>query len=535
MRALSRFQTAALLVTPMFATASAIAGSVPRAGSVSTDTVSIGSASVAEGNSGAARAVAVRVTLATPATSTVSVTATLSPGTATAGTKSPADYKPWSKAKTLTFKSGQTAKSVTVSVIPDTTGEGDETAIITLSDPSSGLSLGASTGTVTIIDDDTHPASTNTASVGSASVAEGDSGAVRGVAVRVTLASPATSTVSVTATLSPGTATAGTKSPADYKPWSKAKTLTFTSGQTAKSVTVSVIPDTTGEDDETAIITLSGPSSGLALGTSTGTVTILDDDGGSSTGSCPTANFPDLSGSAGAGSGYAKPAVSVTCTSNVLMVSSNGMPSYTFVPKTPNPLRAQSWNWIVPLQPEVASSPTSVSTWFGTVGFTVTGLPIYAGMEGAQPANEAFGDPVYNGIVDTCDGHTGPAGEYHDHALNVSSACGFTSDQIVGYALDGFPIYGPNGCLDLACTQVVTFKSGWVRTGNPTTNAWSNYTYVSSDDQTVLDQCNGRIGPDGTYRYYATSTFPYTFGCFKGTPMTQLQSAGAASAASRQQ
>jgi hypothetical protein len=32
-----------------------------------------------------------------------------------------------------------------------------------------------------------------------------------------------------------------------------------------------------------------------------------------------------------------------------------------------------------------------------------------------------------------------------------------------------------------------------------------------------LDECNGRFGPDGTYRYHATATFPYILGCYRGT------------------
>ncbi len=333
----------------------------------------------------------------------------------------------------------------------------------------------------------------------------------------MTLAAPATSRLSVTATLTPGTATPGTKTPADYKPWSAPKIVRFAKGQSAKNVYVSVLPDTIVEPDETAIVTLSNPSTGLTIGTGTATITILNDDSNPG-GSCPTSDFPDLSNSGGAGAGYAKPQISVSCTSTQLKVSSNGMPSFTFVPMTPNPLKAQNWNWAVPLHPTVAATTTSVSNWFGTIGFTVTGLPIYAAMEGAQPANEAYGDPIYNRIVDSCKGHTGPAGEYHFHAINDSSACGFTTNQLLGYALDGFPIYAPTGCLDLACTQVVTFQSGWAQNGDPTTNAWSHYTYVPSSDPTVLDQCNGRVGPDGQYRYYATSSFPYTIGCFKGTP-----------------
>ncbi|MFN8039959.1 MAG: YHYH protein [Acidimicrobiales bacterium] len=241
---------------------------------------------------------------------------------------------------------------------------------------------------------------------------------------------------------------------------------------------------------------------------------------------CPSAAFADLSSMPGAGSGYARPSLGVRCTATELVVTSNGMPSYAFTPMTPNPLKTQSWTWHVPLRPTPAASTTSIVNRLGTIGFTVTGLPIYGPTEGGQPASEAYGDPVANGILDTCGGHTGPAGEYHDHALRDTSACGLGASPILGYAIDGFPIYGSRGCLDVACTQVVTFTSGYVRTGDPTTQAWSAHEYRSSSDPTVLDACNGRVGPDGTYRYHATSTFPYTIGCFRGTPTTQSGAAG---------
>ncbi|MCB9666136.1 MAG: YHYH protein [Alphaproteobacteria bacterium] len=80
------------------------------------------------------------------------------------------------------------------------------------------------------------------------------------------------------------------------------------------------------------------------------------------------------------------------------------------------------------------------------------------------------------------------------------------------------PIHGPQSCLDVRCSQVVTFRSGWKQTGDPTTYAWDAHTYEASSDPTVLDRCNGRVGPDGTYRYHATATFPYILGCYAGTP-----------------
>ena len=32
---------------------------------------------------------------------------------------------------------------------------------------------------------------------------------------------------------------------------------------------------------------------------------------------------------------------------------------------------------------------------------------------------------------------------------------------VLGYALDGFPVYGNRGCADAECSRVVSFKSSW--------------------------------------------------------------------------
>jgi hypothetical protein len=56
---------------------------------------------------------------------------------------------------------------------------------------------------------------------------------------------------------------------------------------------------------------------------------------------------------------------------------------------------------------------------------------------------------------------------------------------------------------------------------------WNAYAFKASSSPTVLDECNGRIQPDGTYGYHATLTFPYIVGCLKGTPKTQSGAAAA--------
>jgi hypothetical protein len=232
---------------------------------------------------------------------------------------------------------------------------------------------------------------------------------------------------------------------------------------------------------------------------------------------CPTAAFPDLSKSAGAGGNYAKPAISVTCTSSQLKVTSNGMISFAYDPKTPNGLSSQEWSWAVALNPVKAKSITPINTVMGTIGFTVSGLPIYGPTEGPVPADSAFGDPVYNKLVDVCGGHTGYKSDYHHHAITMEQQCNLSKQTILGYALDGFPIYSTLGCLDTKCTKTAIMKSGYLKTGNPKTNTWSAYTYKKSTSNTVLDSCNGRKQPDGTYGYHATTDFPYLIGCLTGT------------------
>jgi len=232
---------------------------------------------------------------------------------------------------------------------------------------------------------------------------------------------------------------------------------------------------------------------------------------------CPITSFPDLSQSVGAGASYVKPTISVTCSNSELKVSSNGMISFPFEQKTPNSLSAQTWSWSVPLNPAKAKTITSIKNVLGTLGFTVSGLPIYGPTEGPQPTAQAFGDPVYNKILDTCGGHTGPGSEYHHHAITLVEQCNLSKQAILGYALDGFPIYTTLGCLDKKCTKTALMQSGYIKTGNPVTNTWDAYTYKASKSASVLDSCNGRTQPDGTYGYHATTNFPYIIGCFTGT------------------
>ena len=234
--------------------------------------ISVGSASVVEGDEGKPRSVQFAVTLAKPSTTPVTVRYAIEPE----GSVTEADFKP--KTGLLTFKPNAnsgvtpTTRYVSTKVFPDFDVEGDETFRVTLSEPSDGYVVGHDTAVGTIVDDD--PNEDLHVSIGDATIVEGDDGeSTNRARVRVTLNRPTTETLTVQVTIEAGTATPGE----DFKPMTK--TLTFKPGQWQKSIAVAIYPETIeGEGTETVLVRLSNPGAGLGLGRAEGTVQIIDDD-----------------------------------------------------------------------------------------------------------------------------------------------------------------------------------------------------------------------------------------------------------------
>jgi hypothetical protein len=101
-----------------------------------------------EGN--AAGTASFTVSLSKASASAVTVNYATANGTATAGS----DYT--AKTGTLTFAAGETSKTVTVNILGDTVVEANETFDLLLSAPTN-ATLGTSTGTATLVNDDTAP------------------------------------------------------------------------------------------------------------------------------------------------------------------------------------------------------------------------------------------------------------------------------------------------------------------------------------------------------------------------------------------
>ncbi len=259
--ALVRREIANLLFGPGPTTTSARTTTAAAATRVRLAALSIANASLVEGSSGTAN-LAFTVTLSKASTTSVSVGYATANGTATAGS----DYLAGSG--TITFAPGEKAKSVTVGVVGDTIVEADETFTVKLS-AVSGATISRATATGTIRNDDAAPVLPSL-SIADASKAEGSSGTANMV-FTVTMSKALTTSVTVGFLTSNATATAGS----DYTATSG--TVTFAAGETAKTVNVGVIGDTTVEATEAFTVTLSAPA-GTTLSRATATGTIVDDD-----------------------------------------------------------------------------------------------------------------------------------------------------------------------------------------------------------------------------------------------------------------
>ncbi|MDC0130232.1 hypothetical protein OAI52_07200, partial [Gammaproteobacteria bacterium] len=169
---------------------------------------------------------------------------------------------------TLTINAGATSGTISIAgIIDDSSAEGSETVVLTLSGSSNAVLGNDSVHTYTISDNDGTP----TVAFSSTSSADLESVSSRSLAVVIPFASD--QDVVVNYSVTGGTAGSGT----DYS--LSAGTLTIDSGATSGTIVIpSIVDDSADEADETIIVTLSNPTN-ATLGTDViHIVTINDND-----------------------------------------------------------------------------------------------------------------------------------------------------------------------------------------------------------------------------------------------------------------
>ena len=166
----------------------------------------------------------------------------------------------------------------------------------------------------------------------------------------------------------------------------------------------------------------------------------------------------------------------------------SGDPAYAY-DRNPNSIAAQSIDWTLPASPVEASSPTCTSG--GSIGVLNDGVLLFNALDGEGR------DAGAHEVLDSCGEHPQMNGVLHHHEVPsclVDQAKG--NSTLVGYAADGFGIYVERDARGALVTN------------------------------TDLDACHGRTSSvlwngreQSIYHYDATLEYPYTVGCFHGTPI----------------
>jgi len=193
-----------------------------------------------------------------------------------------------------------------------------------------------------------------------------------------------------------------------------------------------------------------------------------------------------------------------------------------------------STTYEIPAEPVLKTSgTTSVECEMGAIAVALNGVSIYSGAVDGQCNKVDVDDDTSEWTsFDFCSGHVAPGGDYHYHfpptclvtqAMEIEAKTASDHSPQIGWALDGFPIYGPYG-------------SG----GNLMSNA------DSCSGSYCLDECSGKEEElpsvdNFKYRYYMTGAigdlsslpgdpkpsaddYPYSLDCYKGCQWDELSS-----------
>lgn len=160
--------------------------------------------------------------------------------------------------------------------------------------------------------------------------------------------------------------------------------------------------------------------------------------------------------------------------------------------KNPNFIVVGTYTYKIPLNPKVDASHQA--TPLGAIGVALNGVPFYN--QYAGPSQPLTGEVV---SFDQSWGHPAPGGRYHYHVeplyLTTVKA---TKSSLLGFLLDGFPVYGPT-------------ENGAAVT-NAMLDAYHGHTSVTTEY------------PNGIYHYHINATDPYINGSgYYGTPGTVTQ------------
>lgn len=242
--------------------------------------------------------------------------------------------------------------------------------------------------------------------------------------------------------------------------------------------------------------------------------------------------------------------LSINLQDGICSFETNNVPNHNFQEDAnfASDFDTQNYTWTLSATPKFADAPTQLIV-PGQQGVLLNGVKVdilaaaCLGVSGERTEcnsasvsgdDEWRFDPMFagNGFqTDTNNAHTQPSGAYHYHGNPnaLFDRSGNTESGTVGFAADGFPIFGSYIKEDGVVRKVRS--SYQLKPGNrpvidvggssaqyseqPYSGAFrQDYQYVENSGD--LDICNG-MWKDGYYGYYIIDEYPYMLGCFSGT------------------
>ena len=134
-------------------------------------------------------------------------------------------------------------------------------------------------------------------------------------------------------------------------------------------------------------------------------------------------------------------------------VSCNGVPSYSIGPWPGNPNTPAAGNWVfkLPVNP-VPNTGTASNVGLGHVAVMRDGTVAYNSQDAMSYNNLGIWNRIAwyfeRSSFDSCLGHPSPQREWHPHVTPtclLGTETGAKHSPLVGFAFDGYPIYGPYG------------------------------------------------------------------------------------------
>jgi YHYH protein len=173
---------------------------------------------------------------------------------------------------------------------------------------------------------------------------------------------------------------------------------------------------------------------------------------------------------------------------------------YTFT-QNPNKIATQSFTFKIPVNPSVATN--HIATPLGAIGVALNGVALYN--QYAGPNNQVLTTEIAS--FDKYNGHPTATSQYHYHVEPLYLTTVTSSKTgLIGFLLDGFPVYGPQESTGCSCNPTITTVL------SSQLDAYHGHTHATADF------------PNGIYHYHFTADAPYLNGNgYYGTAGTVTQ------------